>query len=78
MSASLFAIVQSAASQLIEHGELPLIGQYFSQDYVVHLTGQDYGGGHKIVQAAINVFHAVPPCCCMSRCSPSAKVNCDS
>ena len=61
MSASLFAIVQSAASQLIEHGELPLIGQYFSQDYVVHLTGLDYGGGHKIVQAAITQIRKAFP-----------------
>ena len=53
LSKSLSAIVQAAASNLFEKGEVESIGTYFSQDYVVHLTNQDYSGGHKIVRAAI-------------------------
>lgn len=48
------AIVQTATSSLFERGEIQFIGEFFSQDYVVHLTNQDYSGGHKIVQIAIN------------------------
>lgn len=53
MSKSLSSIVQAAASRLFERDEIQSIGEFFSQDYVVHLTSQDYSGGHKVVQAAI-------------------------
>lgn len=53
MDKSYSSILQAAASSLFERGEMQLIGKYFSQDYVVHLTEQDYSGGYKIIQTAI-------------------------
>ena len=53
ISKSLSSIVQAAACSLFERGEVESIGEFFSQNYLVHLTNQDYSGGHKIVQAAI-------------------------
>jgi steroid delta-isomerase-like uncharacterized protein len=53
MSQSLFSIIQIAASSLFEKGEIQAIGEFFSQDYVAHLAGQDYPGGHKAIQGAI-------------------------
>ncbi|PHM70303.1 ester cyclase [Xenorhabdus sp. KJ12.1] len=54
MSKSLSSIVQAAANSLFERGEIQSIGEFFSSDYVVHLTSQDYSGGHNVIQAAIN------------------------
>ena len=53
MSRSLSPIIQAATTSLFEKGEMQAIGKFFSQSYVVHLTDQDYSGGHEIVQGAI-------------------------
>lgn len=54
MSKSISSIVQAAVNSLFERDEIQFVGEFFSQDYVVHLTNQDYSGGHKIVQIAID------------------------
>ena len=35
-------------------GEFDAIGDYFSSDYVAHITGRDMKGGHKIVRGVIS------------------------
>lgn len=61
MGKSLSSIVQVAASSLFERGNIQSIPEFFSQDYVVHLTNQDYSSGHKIIQAAITQVHKAFP-----------------
>lgn len=61
MSKSLSSIVRYATSRLFEDGDVQTIGEFFSPDYVVHLTDQDHSGGHKIVQGAINQLRQAFP-----------------
>ena len=52
MRQSFSSIIRAAAKRLFENGEIESIGEFFSQDYVVHLTDKDYVG-HKAIQTAI-------------------------
>ena len=40
---------------------MDVIDQFFSPDYVVHLTGQNLSGGHKTVQAVIKQLRQAFP-----------------
>jgi steroid delta-isomerase-like uncharacterized protein len=44
MGHSLASKIQAANSQLIDHGNVEAIGEYFAPDYVAHLTDQDITG----------------------------------
>ncbi|WP_407901202.1 ester cyclase [Providencia rustigianii] len=54
MDKSLASIVKTAARSLFEQRDIQSISQFFSQDYVVHLTNQDYSNGYKIIEVAIS------------------------
>ena len=54
MDKSLASIVKTAARSLFEQREIQSISKFFSQDYVVHLTNQDYSNGYKIIEVAIS------------------------
>lgn len=53
MHNQLSLIVKSAVNKMFVKGETDSIGEFFSQDYVVHLTNQDYSAGHKVVRMGI-------------------------
>ena len=56
MEMSLASKINDANAMLIENGDLGRIADFFTQDYVVHLTGRDMRGGHKIVRNIISAI----------------------
>lgn len=55
--------IEAANAALIVDGDFDAIGEFFSPDYVAHLTGRDLAGGHeavrKVVAAYRSAFHGI-------------------
>ena len=51
MDPSLASRIQAANSALIANGNLDAVGEFFTPDYVVHLTDQDLAGGHGAIRS---------------------------
>jgi steroid delta-isomerase-like uncharacterized protein len=61
MGKSLTSMIQAANTILITNGDLDAVGNFFMQDYVVHLTGRDIKGGHDTVQDIVSSLrHSFP------------------
>ncbi|MDH3498449.1 MAG: ester cyclase [Gemmatimonadota bacterium] len=50
MDRSLAATIHAANSALIVDGNLEAVGEFFTPDYVAHLTDQDMTGGHGAIR----------------------------
>ena len=50
MNKSCPQIIEEANETLISDGDLDAVGNFFTSDYTVHITGRDFKGGHKIVR----------------------------
>lgn len=51
------AIIEAANTALIVNGNLDAIGDFFADDYVAHVTGQELFGGHEVVRKVIQSYH---------------------
>ena len=61
MDRSLASNIQEANSALIANGELEAVGEFFTPDYVAHLTDQDMVGGHAAIRRVLGMYqHAFP------------------
>lgn len=59
MSNSLSSRVEAANAELIGNRNLGAVGDYFTDDYVAHVTGRDMSGGHEAVRKTLGaLFHA--------------------
>jgi len=58
---SLSSKIKAANLTLIEKGEHDAIREFFSPDYVAHLTGKDAAGGHKLVRAMLELYQSAFP-----------------
>ncbi len=56
MGISLASKIKSANKTLIVDGNLDRVGDFFTQDYAVHLTSRDMKGGYKIVQDVLGAL----------------------
>jgi len=56
MSRSHASRIEAANSELIVNGDLGAIGEFFSPDYVAHLTDQDITGGHDLVRRIVSAY----------------------
>lgn len=60
MSRTLVSKIKAANSELLVNGNLEAVGEFFSTEYVVHLTGQqmslDHDGVRKILQMYRRAF----------------------
>jgi steroid delta-isomerase-like uncharacterized protein len=56
MSRSHASQIEAANSALIVNGDLDAIGEFFSPDYVAHLTDQDMTGGHDVVRKIVSTY----------------------
>ncbi len=54
MEKSLAQIIKEANRILISGGDLDAVGDFFTPDYTVHITGRDFKGGHKIVRDTLS------------------------
>lgn len=54
MEMSLVSKINEANQSLITNGELDRISEFFTQDYIVHLTGRKKKGGYKFVHDTLS------------------------
>ncbi len=50
------ATIEAANSALIVQGKLDEVGNFFATDYVAHVTGQDFTGGHEVVKKIVQTY----------------------
>ncbi len=53
--------ILAANQTLVAQGKLDAIGDFFSSDYLVHLTDQDIAGGHKLVREFLELYQRAFP-----------------
>lgn len=56
MARSNTATVEAANMALIVRGDLAAVADYFSTDYVAHVTGRDLSGGHDVVRQIVRTY----------------------
>lgn len=56
MSRSHTAHIEAANAVLLINGDLDAIGEFFSPDYVAHVTDQDIAGGHELVRSLAAMY----------------------
>ncbi len=61
MSRSLAAKIEAANSSLITNGNSGAIGEFFTPDYVVHLTDEVMKGGHDTVRRILETYRRAFP-----------------
>lgn len=50
------AIIEAANASVIVDGNIDSIRDFFSVDYVVHVNGQDFSGGHDVVEEIVRAY----------------------
>jgi steroid delta-isomerase-like uncharacterized protein len=61
MHGSPSATIRAANSALIANGQLDSIGEFFTPDYVAHLTGEDMTGGHGAIRKVLDLYRRAFP-----------------
>jgi steroid delta-isomerase-like uncharacterized protein len=61
MSRSLASKIEAANSALMANGNLDAIGEFFTPDYVAHLTDQDMTGGHSAIRRVLGMYRRAFP-----------------
>jgi steroid delta-isomerase-like uncharacterized protein len=61
MNGTLASKIEAANAALITNGDLDAIGEFFTPDYVVHLTDQEMTGGHAAVRRVLDMYRRAFP-----------------
>jgi steroid delta-isomerase-like uncharacterized protein len=61
MGRSLESKVEAAASAMFAMGRLDAVGEFFTPDYVAHLTDQDMAGGHGAIRQVLGLYRRAFP-----------------
>ena len=61
MDRSLASKIEAANAELIATGNVDAIGEFFTPDYVAHLTDQDMTGGHDAIRRVVDMYRSVFP-----------------
>lgn len=61
MPRSLAPLIRAANARLIGAGELDAVGEFFTPDYVAHLTGGDMQGGHDAIRRFVGKLRRAFP-----------------
>jgi len=48
--------IQSANTKLLADADLEAVGEFFTPDYVAHLTDQDMTGGHDMIRRVLGMY----------------------
>jgi predicted ester cyclase len=48
--------IKSANAALMENGNIDAVSDFFSPDYVAHLTGEDITGGHTAIRQIVSLY----------------------
>ena len=66
MEQSLASKIQAANSVLLASGNLDAVGEFFTLDYIAHLTEEDMAGGHDAIRRIVGMYQ---------RSFPDVRVN---
>lgn len=55
MTRSLSTAIKAANAALLVRGDLASVGEFFAPDYVAHVTGRDFRGGHAWVRRYVRM-----------------------
>ncbi|MBT8148116.1 MAG: ester cyclase [Gammaproteobacteria bacterium] len=58
---SMIAVIHQANAALLEQGQLDAVEQFFTPDYVAHITGRDMKGGHKGIREVVSLIRSAFP-----------------
>lgn len=61
MNRTLASRIEAANSTLIANGNLEAIEDFFTPDYVAHLTGSDLEGGHDAIRSFLDMLRRAFP-----------------
>ncbi len=61
MNRSHAAKIHAANSALLANGDLESVGDFFTPDYVAHLTGQNLTGGHGAIRRVLGMIRRAFP-----------------
>lgn len=61
MDQPLSSKILAANAALIANGNLDVVGEFFTPDYVVHVTDQDVARGHGVIRSALGVLRRAFP-----------------
>jgi predicted ester cyclase len=61
MDRSLASKIPAANSVLLASGNLDAVGEFFTLDYVAHLTDQDMTGGHDAIRKVVGMYQRAFP-----------------
>jgi steroid delta-isomerase-like uncharacterized protein len=61
MGESLAARIEAANSVLITNGQFDAVGEFFTADYVAHLTDQEMTGGHDAIRRILGMYRRALP-----------------
>jgi len=56
MSKDLASKIEEASTALMVKGDLDAIANFFTQDYVAHLTEEDFTGGHADLKKVVTMY----------------------
>jgi len=56
MSRALVSKIKSANAALMANGDMETIREFFTPDYVAHLTDQDLTGGHEALRKVLGLY----------------------
>jgi steroid delta-isomerase-like uncharacterized protein len=56
MDRSLAAKIEAANSALMADGNLEAVAEFFTSDYVAHLTDEDMTGGHDAIRRVLGMY----------------------
>lgn len=57
MARSNTATIENANLALMVKGNLNEVADFFTADYVAHVTGQDFARGHDVVKKLVRTYH---------------------
>ena len=58
MKSKHLSLLKKATAALLERGEIDRMADYFSPNYVVHLTGKDASGGHDMIRKVVSLYQS--------------------
>ena len=61
MNRSLASKIKAANSALIADGNLDAVGEFFTPDYVAHVTGEDMALGHDALRKIVTLYRRAFP-----------------
>jgi len=53
--------VKAANKALMEKGNIDAVSDFFTPDYVAHLTGEDITGGHAVIRQIVSLYRRAFP-----------------